>query len=95
MATTYTLQVDLDTTQVALMKQSGYSLCLAKKVNNTYNVVWQGVSLVSAAATTIHMIYIISLLPQVLREKYFPMDRGLQCLWADQFFKWYSRLCCH
>lgn len=44
MAATYTLNVMLDAAELQDMKESGYSLCIAKKVNNKYNVVWQGTS---------------------------------------------------
>ncbi|KAF9455894.1 hypothetical protein BDZ94DRAFT_1241923, partial [Collybia nuda] len=47
MSTTYTLHIDLDDTELATLKSSGYSLCIAKKVNNAYNVVWQGISFLS------------------------------------------------
>jgi len=39
--TTYTLNVNIDPTVFPVLKQS-YNLCIAKKVNGTYNVVWQG-----------------------------------------------------
>ncbi|KIK52884.1 hypothetical protein GYMLUDRAFT_250863 [Collybiopsis luxurians FD-317 M1] len=39
---TYTLQVTIDTSQLPDLKKSGYHLCLARKVGDTYNVIWKG-----------------------------------------------------
>ncbi|KAF9455496.1 hypothetical protein BDZ94DRAFT_1316168 [Collybia nuda] len=44
--TTYTLHVDLDNTQLNILQNSGFSLCIAKKVNNMYNVVWNSTSFI-------------------------------------------------
>ena len=41
--TTYTLTVNIHQKVYPILKKS-YSLCIAKKVNNTYNVVWQAES---------------------------------------------------
>jgi len=39
---TYSLTVNIDSTQYPVLKNSGYNLCIAKKVNGVYNVVWSG-----------------------------------------------------
>lgn len=44
MATTYTLKIVLDAAEIQDLKEGKYSLCIAKKVNNKYNVVWHGTS---------------------------------------------------
>ncbi|TFK32228.1 hypothetical protein BDQ12DRAFT_728838 [Crucibulum laeve] len=36
----YTLNVKIDTDDLQRLKKSGYKLCIAKKVNGIYNVVW-------------------------------------------------------
>ncbi|KAJ7068797.1 hypothetical protein C8F01DRAFT_1051200 [Mycena amicta] len=41
-ANTFTLQVNVASDQVQLLKNAGYSLCISKKVNGSYCVVWQG-----------------------------------------------------
>lgn len=37
------VRVKLDPQSQASLKKSGYSMCFAKKVNDTYNVVWQSI----------------------------------------------------
>ncbi|KAJ7456022.1 hypothetical protein B0H11DRAFT_1739596 [Mycena galericulata] len=44
MSNTFTLIVKIDPQQVTLLKEAGYSLCISKKVNNVYCVVWQSMS---------------------------------------------------
>ncbi|KIK56674.1 hypothetical protein GYMLUDRAFT_247700 [Collybiopsis luxurians FD-317 M1] len=39
--TTYTLNVHVDTARLVELKDAGYHLCLARKVNNTYDCVWR------------------------------------------------------
>ncbi|KIK52882.1 hypothetical protein GYMLUDRAFT_265284 [Collybiopsis luxurians FD-317 M1] len=39
---TYTLNVQIDTSQLPDLKKNGYHLCLARKVGGKYNVIWQG-----------------------------------------------------
>jgi hypothetical protein len=39
---TYSLTVDIDSNQYPTLKASGYNLCIAKKVNGVFNVVWSG-----------------------------------------------------
>lgn len=41
---TYSLNVQIDSTILPTLKDSGYFLCLAKKVNNNYTVVWSGLN---------------------------------------------------
>ncbi|KAJ7456023.1 hypothetical protein B0H11DRAFT_1611182, partial [Mycena galericulata] len=41
---TFTLIVNVDNEQVTRLKKAGYSLCISKKVNNVYCVVWQSMS---------------------------------------------------
>ena len=40
----YSLDVKIDLDQYRVLKESGYNLCIAKKVNDVYNVVWSGAS---------------------------------------------------
>jgi hypothetical protein len=40
--TSYSLTVDIDPAQQAILKEGGYNLCVAKNVNGVYNVVWSG-----------------------------------------------------
>ncbi|KAJ6568851.1 hypothetical protein B0H19DRAFT_938570 [Mycena capillaripes] len=42
MSNTFTLHVNVAPDQVQLLKTAGYQLCISKKVNNDYCVVWQG-----------------------------------------------------
>ncbi|KAL1945720.1 hypothetical protein VTO73DRAFT_1722 [Trametes versicolor] len=39
---TFTLTVNIASADITALKQAGYNLCIAKKVNNTYNTVWRG-----------------------------------------------------
>ncbi|KAK7033904.1 hypothetical protein VNI00_012528 [Paramarasmius palmivorus] len=39
---TYTLKLHIDPNQLQTMKRLNYNLCIAKKVNGVYTVVWQG-----------------------------------------------------
>ncbi|EIW62565.1 uncharacterized protein TRAVEDRAFT_68951 [Trametes versicolor FP-101664 SS1] len=39
---TFTLTVNIASADITALKQVGYNLCIAKKVNNTYNTVWRG-----------------------------------------------------
>ncbi|KAI0633775.1 hypothetical protein C8Q77DRAFT_1057157 [Trametes polyzona] len=39
---TFTLTVNVASADLIALKQAGYNLCIAKKVNNTYNTVWRG-----------------------------------------------------
>lgn len=39
---TYTLNVEVAVNQLDLLKESGYNLCLARNVNDTYTIVWSG-----------------------------------------------------
>ncbi|KAH9851345.1 hypothetical protein C2E23DRAFT_733124 [Lenzites betulinus] len=41
---TFSLTVNVDPTDLSALKTAGYKLCIAKKVNNTYNTVWRGSS---------------------------------------------------
>ncbi|KAH9851400.1 hypothetical protein C2E23DRAFT_886576 [Lenzites betulinus] len=38
----YTLTVVVNSADIPILKAAGYKLCLAKKVNNSFNVIWQG-----------------------------------------------------
>lgn len=40
----YSLSVSIDPGVLPLLLRNGYKLCLARKVNSTYDVVWQAVS---------------------------------------------------
>ncbi|KAJ7917757.1 hypothetical protein B0H13DRAFT_2322109 [Mycena leptocephala] len=44
MSSTFTLHVNVAADQVKLLKGAGYQLCISKKVNGDYCVVWQGVT---------------------------------------------------
>lgn len=39
---TYTLNVNIEGSELETLKSSGYKLCFAKKVNGIYTVVWSG-----------------------------------------------------
>lgn len=39
---TFTLTVNIASADINALKQAGYNLCIAKKVNTTYNTVWRG-----------------------------------------------------
>lgn len=39
---TFTLNVEIDPLEMPVLKGSQYNLCVAKKVNGVYNVVWSG-----------------------------------------------------
>ncbi len=39
---TYTLTVNVNSDDVLRLKQAGYKLCIAKRVNGKYDVVWSG-----------------------------------------------------
>ncbi|KAI0824074.1 hypothetical protein BC628DRAFT_477441 [Trametes gibbosa] len=41
---TFSLTVNVNSSDIAALKAAGYKLCIAKKVNNTYNTVWRGSS---------------------------------------------------
>ncbi|KAI0824038.1 hypothetical protein BC628DRAFT_1420466 [Trametes gibbosa] len=38
----YSLTVIVNSADIPILKAAGYKLCLAKKVNNSFNVIWQG-----------------------------------------------------
>lgn len=38
----FSLTVTVNSADIASLKAAGYKLCLAKKVNGTFNVIWQG-----------------------------------------------------
>ncbi|KAI0824050.1 hypothetical protein BC628DRAFT_475719 [Trametes gibbosa] len=39
---TFSLTVNISSSDIGVLKAAGYMLCVAKKVNNTYNTVWRG-----------------------------------------------------
>ncbi|KAH9851379.1 hypothetical protein C2E23DRAFT_886558 [Lenzites betulinus] len=39
---TFSLSVNIHSSDIGPLKEAGYKLCIAKKVNNTYNTVWRG-----------------------------------------------------
>lgn len=38
----YALNVRIDPAALPILIKAGYKLCIAKKVNNSYSVIWQG-----------------------------------------------------
>ncbi len=50
---TYTLTVNVDSADLVPLKEAGYKLCIAKRVNDKYDVVWSGSEYV------LHILYIL------------------------------------
>ncbi|THG92689.1 hypothetical protein EW026_g8302 [Hermanssonia centrifuga] len=49
---TYTLTVNVDSADLGPLKEAGYKLCTAKRVNDKYNVVWSGAEYIYTSFTS-------------------------------------------